>query len=175
MDLLSYCRIKPVVNQVELHPYLTQSELLEYSQISSIHLTAFSPLGSSSYIELNMDYGRNIGALQEPVIQEIAQKYSRSTAQIILRWSVQRGCSVIPKSSKVERIIENMNIFNFALTEEEMKQISSLNCSLRFNNPVNSWVGLFQSLVNPLHDHVPYCLLRGSWLLCPVTVAVLSK
>lgn len=135
MDLLSYCRIKPVVNQVELHPYLTQAELLEYSQICSVHLTAFSPLGSSSYIELNMDYGRNIGALQEPIIQELAQKYSRSAAQIILRWNVQRGCSVIPKSSKVERIVENMNIFNFELTEEEMTRISSLNCYLRFNNP----------------------------------------
>jgi diketogulonate reductase-like aldo/keto reductase len=135
MDLLSYCRIKPVVNQVELHPYLTQQELLEYSQISSIHLTAFSPLGSSSYVELGMDYGRNIGALQEEIVQELARKYSRTPAQIILRWGVQRGVSVIPKSSRVERVVENMNIFNFELSAEDMERVSGLNCNLRFNNP----------------------------------------
>jgi D-xylose reductase len=135
MDLLSYCRIKPVVNQVELHPYLTQAELLEYSQIANIHLTAFSPLGSSSYVVLNMDHGRNIGALQEEIILELAKKYSRSSAQILLRWSIQRGVSVIPKSTKIERIVENMNIFNFQLTDEEMEGIARLNCNLRFNNP----------------------------------------
>jgi D-xylose reductase len=135
MDLLSYCRIKPVVNQVELHPYLTQAELLEYSQIANIHLTAFSPLGSSSYIVFNMDYGRGTGALDEQLINEIATKYSRTPAQILLRWSIQRGVSVIPKSTKVERIVENMNIFNFELSSEEMDRIASLNCNLRFNNP----------------------------------------
>ena len=135
MDLLSYCRIQPVVNQVELHPYLTQQELLEYSQISSIHLTAFSPLGASSYVELGMDCGRNVGALQEEIVQELSRKYSRTPAQIILRWGVQRGVSVIPKSSRVERVVENMNIFDFELSAEEMERISALNCNLRFNNP----------------------------------------
>lgn len=121
MDLLSYCRIKPVVNQVEMHPYLIQAELLEYSQISSIHLTAFSPLGSSSYVELHMDYGKNIGALQEPIIQELAQKYSKTPAQVILRWNLQRGVSIIPKSSNITRITENFNIFDFNLIQEEVK------------------------------------------------------
>lgn len=120
MDLLSYCRIKPVVNQVEIHPYLIQSELLEYSQISSIHLTAFSPLGSSSYIELNMDFGKNVGALQEPIIQELAQKYSKTPAQVILRWNLQRGVSIIPKSSSISRINENFNLFDFNLSQEEV-------------------------------------------------------
>mmetsp|Transcript_3843 Transcript_3843/g.3810 ORF Transcript_3843/g.3810 Transcript_3843/m.3810 type:complete len:623 (+) Transcript_3843:21-1889(+) len=135
MDLLSYCRIKPVVNQVEIHPYLIQSELLEYSQISSIHLTAFSPLGSSSYIELNMDFGKNVGALQEPIIQELAQKYSKTPAQVILRWNLQRGVSIIPKSSSISRINENFNLFDFNLSQEEIERINSLNCNLRFNNP----------------------------------------
>lgn len=130
MDLLSYCRIKPVVNQVEIHPYLIQSELLEYSQISSIHLTAFSPLGSSSYIELHMDYGKNIGALQEPIIQDLSNKYSKTPAQIILRWNLQRGVSIIPKSSSVSRIIENFNIFDFSLTTEEVIYILNININI---------------------------------------------
>jgi D-xylose reductase len=124
-----------VVNQVELHPYLTQQELLEYSQIASIHLTAFSPLGSSSYVELHMDYGRNVGALEEEIVLDIARTHSRTPAQILLRWAIQRGVSVIPKSSRAERVGENMNIFNFELSAEEMEKISSLNCYLRFNNP----------------------------------------
>jgi D-xylose reductase len=82
-----------------------------------------------------MDYGRNIGALQEEIVQELARKYSRTPAQIILRWGVQRGVSVIPKSSRVERVVENMNIFNFELSAEDMERVSGLNCNLRFNNP----------------------------------------
>jgi diketogulonate reductase-like aldo/keto reductase len=82
MDLLSYCRIKPVVNQVELHPYLTQDELVEYCNLANIHLTAFSPLGSSSYIELGMDGGRGSGVLNEPVVREIAAALNRTPAQV---------------------------------------------------------------------------------------------
>lgn len=135
MEILTYCEIKPVVNQVELHPYLSQSELVEYSRISGIHLTAYSPLGSSSYVELNMDHGKKAGPLREPIIVELSRKYSKTPAQIILRWNLQRGVSVIPKSAKIERIRENMDIFNFELTTEDVEAIGSLDCHLRFNNP----------------------------------------
>jgi D-xylose reductase len=142
MEILTYCRIKPVVNQVELHPYLVQTELIEYSKISSIHLTAYSPLGSSSYVELSMDHGKRAGALEEPIVLELSEKYSKTPAQIILRWNLQRGVSVIPKSSKIERIHQNQDIFDFELTKEDAKRIESLNCQLRFNNP-----GLFSHLI----------------------------
>lgn len=82
MDILTYCNIKPVVNQVELHPYLTQSELVEYSKLSGIHLTAYSPLGSSSYVEINMDHGKRAGALHEPLIQELSAKYSKTPPKL---------------------------------------------------------------------------------------------
>jgi diketogulonate reductase-like aldo/keto reductase len=120
MDLLSYAHVKPAVNQVELHPYLVQQPLVDFCQSNGISVTAYSPLGSSSYIELGGDGGHGVGVLKETVITDIAYKYGRTNAQILLRWSVQRGCGVIPKSSKVERIGENMQIFDFNLTEQEV-------------------------------------------------------
>ncbi|CAE7526099.1 xyl1 [Symbiodinium microadriaticum] len=135
MDLMSYCRIRPVVNQVEMHPYLVQAELLEYCEIAGIHVTAFSPLGSSSYMVFGMDGGRGTGVLKEAAIAQIAARKGKSPAQIVLRWHIQRGVSIIPKSSKVERIVENFSLFDFDLSEEEMKVITEMDCNARFNNP----------------------------------------
>jgi diketogulonate reductase-like aldo/keto reductase len=86
MDILGYCKIKPAVNQVELHPYLTQTSLLEYCEIVQIHVTAYSPLGSSSYVEMGMDQGLSIGARDEISIKEIASLKNKTPAQVILRW-----------------------------------------------------------------------------------------
>ena len=82
MDLLSYCRIRPVLNQVEMHPYLIQAELLEYCNIAGIHVTAFSPLGSSSYVVFGMDGGRGTGVLKEDAIAEIAAAKGKTPAQV---------------------------------------------------------------------------------------------
>mmetsp|Transcript_6300 Transcript_6300/g.6510 ORF Transcript_6300/g.6510 Transcript_6300/m.6510 type:complete len:333 (+) Transcript_6300:70-1068(+) len=135
MDLLSYCTIPPSILQIELHCYLTQPALLSFCQSHLIHVTAFSPLGSSSYIQLGMDYGLGQGALQDPVIQRIATSINRTPAQVLLRWGVQRGVTVIPKSSQIERVRENIQIFDFTLTEEQMSAISDLNKNIRFNDP----------------------------------------
>jgi D-xylose reductase len=103
-----------------MHPYLTQKSLLDYCKSVGIHITAFSPLGSSSYIELGMDGGKGIGALTEPAVTAVASEVGRTPAQVILRWGVQRGVSVIPKSSKVERIVENFSLFDFELTDAQV-------------------------------------------------------
>jgi D-xylose reductase len=120
MDIMSYCRIAPVVNQVEMHPYLVQAELLEYCAIAGIHVTAFSPLGSSSYVVFGMDGGRGTGVLKEQAVLDMAAALGKSPAQVILRWHIQRGVSIIPKSSKVERIVENFSLFDFELSDEQV-------------------------------------------------------
>lgn len=135
MDMLSYARIKPAVLQVEMHPYLTQQALLDYCLSEGIKVTAFSPLGSGSYIELGMDHGLGVGVLNEPIIQQIAQELGRTPAQVVLRWGVQRGCAVIPKSSSLARVRENFDILSFELSFEQMKQIDTLNKNMRFNDP----------------------------------------
>ena len=90
MDLLSYARIPPAVLQVEMHPYLTQQALIDFCKGANIHVTAFSPLGSGSYIELGMDAGLGVGVLKEPSVLEIAAAVGKSPAQVALRWGVQR-------------------------------------------------------------------------------------
>jgi D-xylose reductase len=126
-DVLSYCRIKPYVNQIEVHPYLTQSALLEFCKQNDILVTAFSPLGSSSYVSLGMDGGEGAGVLGSPVVAGIAKKHGRSCAQVILRWHIQRGVTAIPKSSNPDHIRENFNIFDFELSNDEVRSTYCLN------------------------------------------------
>lgn len=133
MDLLSYARIRPFSNQIELHPYLTQTALVKFCQDRNIHVTAYSPLASNSYIELGGDGGHRL--LDEATVQEIARRHGRTPAQIVLRWGIQRGTSIIPKSSNPAHLAENFAILDFALSEEEMAQVSALNKNLRFNDP----------------------------------------
>ncbi len=119
-DLLSYAVITPYALQIELHPYLTQTQLVDFCMTNGLKVVAFSPLGSPSYVELGMDGGLGAGPLKEPVVAEIAERLGKSSAQIVLRWGIQRGCSVIPKSNRSERIVENMDVLNFELTSEEV-------------------------------------------------------
>jgi len=146
MDILSYCTITPAVNQVEMHPYLTQQSLVDYCKSVGIHITAFSPLGSSSYIELGMDGGKGTGALNEPVVKAVAAEVGRTAAQVVLRWGVQRGVSIIPKSSKAERIVENFSLFDFELSDAQMESITALNANQRFNDPGVFCVGMGGSI-----------------------------
>ncbi|WP_332697460.1 aldo/keto reductase [Halalkalibacter lacteus] len=113
-DLLANCEIKPMVNQVEFHPRLNQTELREFCKKNEIQLEAWSPLMQG-------------GLLDEPILNEIATKYNKSTAQVILRWDLQNEVVTIPKSVKPHRIAENADVFDFELTEEEISQINSLN------------------------------------------------
>ena len=107
--------IKPMVNQVELHPYYTQEKALETMKYYNVVPEAWAPLGGGRY-----------NPFEDEMLKEIAAKYNKSVGQVILRWNIQRGVIVIPKSTHVERIKENIDVFDFELNEEEMKQISSL-------------------------------------------------
>ncbi|WP_019154101.1 aldo/keto reductase [Robertmurraya massiliosenegalensis] len=113
-DLMKDAEIKPMINQVEYHPYLTQKEVQSFCQKHGIQLEAWSPLMQGQLLD-------------HPVITAIAQKYNKSSAQIILRWDLQNGVVTIPKSTKEHRIVENANIFDFELTTEDMTAIDELN------------------------------------------------
>ncbi|MCA9064355.1 MAG: aldo/keto reductase [Planctomycetaceae bacterium] len=133
-DLLSTARIRPAVLQVESHPYLTQEKLLRYCQQEQIAYTAFSPLGAQSYFSLGMA-DPSEAVLQNPVVTQIAATHNRTAAQVVLRWGVQRGTAVIPKTSSRDRMKENLAIFDFSLSDSEMQQISALDKGRRFNDP----------------------------------------
>ena len=111
----AYVRIKPMVNQVELHPYFAQPAALEAMKHYHVQPEAWAPLGG----------GRH-NLYQEAMLQGIADAHQKTIAQVILRWNVQRGVTVIPKSTRQERIEENFAIWDFVLTDNEMAQISAL-------------------------------------------------
>lgn len=113
-DLLADCNIKPVINQVEFHPHLTQVELRNLCKQENIQLEAWSPLKRGRLLE-------------EPTILKIAKQYEKSAAQVILRWDLQSQVITIPKSITKERIIENADIFDFSLTDDDMQSINQLN------------------------------------------------
>lgn len=113
-DLLSEAEIVPTVNQIELHPLLSQEELRNFCKEKGIVVEAWSPLAQGKLLD-------------NPVLTEIAAKYNKSTAQIILRWDLQIDIVTIPKSIKEHRIIENADIFDFELTAEDLEKINGLN------------------------------------------------
>lgn len=133
-DLMAYSQIKPAMLQIESHPYLTQERLLRAAAQYDMAVTAFSPLGALSYLELNMaDMGESV--LEQAAVKEAAARVDRTPAQVVLRWGIQRGTAVIPKTSRVERLKENQLLFDFELNEAEMSAISALNRNRRFNDP----------------------------------------
>jgi D-xylose reductase len=133
-DLLAYAEIRPSVLQVELHPFLTQEKLLRYCKEERIAVTAFSPLGAPSYLSLGMARPDE-SVLELEVVREVAVRHQRTPAQVLLRWGIQRGTAVIPKSSNPDRLVENVAIFDFELDAGEMEAISRLDRNRRFNDP----------------------------------------
>lgn len=117
-DLRSSSDVVPAVNQIELHPYLTQEEVKGYCISHDIKVEAWSPLGQGVL-------------LQDQTLQKLAKKYEKSVAQIILRWDIQNGIIIIPKTTRPERMKENMTLFNFSIDEADMKTINSLNKNRR--------------------------------------------
>lgn len=118
-DLLSDAKVKPMVNQVEFHPYLTQKELLSYCNEENIQLEAWSPLMQGEVVRVD-------------VIKELAEKYGKTPAQIVLRWDLQHGVVTIPKSVKEHRIQENADVFDFELSREDMDKLDALNKNHRY-------------------------------------------
>ena len=133
-DLMSYARIKPAMLQVESHPYHTQEALLRTAQQYGIAVTASSPLGALSYVSLDMATA-NDSVLTAPVVVAAAQRTGATAAQVVLRWGIQRGTAVIPKTSNPQRLVENLHLSELSLNEDEMAAISALNQNRRFNDP----------------------------------------
>ena len=123
-EILKICEIKPAVIQVEAHPYYPQNELKDILKEHDIKIQAWYPLGHGD---------RTL--LEEPLWSELAEKYGKTNAQIILRWHVQSGNIIIPGSKNTEHIKDNADIFDFALTNEEMQKIAKLNKNKRYYIP----------------------------------------
>ena len=115
-ELCDAAKIKPVLNQIELHPYFQQNELRQRMDKYNTKTEAWAPLGHAM-----------TKIFDEEIIKKLSEKYKKSPAQIILRWDIQRGIITIPKSQKKERIKENFEIFDFEMTEDEIKEIDVLN------------------------------------------------
>lgn len=115
--------IVPAVNQFEISPLNTRIDLIEYCQKNNIQVEAYSTFGSGNAIRELM---------QNPALNDFADKYNKSVAQVILRWVVQQNIAVIPRSNKIYKLKENLDLFDFALTEEEMSVIKSLNRDVYF-------------------------------------------
>ncbi|XP_051050751.1 aldo-keto reductase family 1 member C15 isoform X1 [Phodopus roborovskii] len=123
-------KYKPTCNQVECHPYLNQSKLLEFCKSKDIVLVAYSALGSHrdpNWIDSDSPY-----LLEEPILKTVAKKHNRTPGQVALRYLLQRGIVVLAKSFNEKRIRENFQVFDFKLTPEDMKVIDSLNRNFRY-------------------------------------------
>ncbi|MEK4852352.1 aldo/keto reductase [Paenibacillus sp. FSL H7-0756] len=120
-DLLTVAKVKPMVNQVELHPLLNQQELREYCKAQGIQIEAWAPLAQGHLLD-------------NEVLADIAAHHNKTLPQVILRWDLQNGIVTIPKSVKAERIIANADIFDFELSEEEISRINGLNRDQRFGS-----------------------------------------
>ncbi|WP_248929207.1 aldo/keto reductase [Paenibacillus hamazuiensis] len=118
-DVMADCEVVPMVNQVEYHPLLQQRELLAFCKEHRIQMEAWSPLMQGN-------------SLDHPVLRELAAKYGRTPAQIVLRWDLQNGVVTIPKSVNESRIRENADLFGFELSAEDMDKIASMNQNKRF-------------------------------------------
>ncbi|KAL2710219.1 Xylose reductase [Kluyveromyces marxianus] len=141
-DLLRGVRIKPVALQIEHHPYLVQDRLITYAQKVGLQVVAYSSFGPLSFVELNNEKALHTKTLFEnDTIKAIAQKHNVTPSHVLLKWSTQRGIAVIPKSSKKERLLENLKIEEtFTLSDEDIKEINGLDQGLRFNDPWD-WLG----------------------------------
>ncbi|KAL6616371.1 hypothetical protein ACP70R_038641 [Stipagrostis hirtigluma subsp. patula] len=132
-DLLAVARVPPAVNQVECHPGWQQTKLRSFCQSTGVHLSAYSPLGSPGTTWLNSN------VLKEPVILSIAEKLGKTPAQVALRWNIQMGHSVLPKSVSEERIKQNLGVYDWSIPDDllakfsEIKQVRLLRGSFTVN------------------------------------------
>ena len=133
IEELSCAKIRPEVNQIELHPYLQQEEVLNYCKKNNIYLTAYSPLGSGDRPD-GMKAANEPSLIENPVVGKIAQAHGCSAAQVLLRWAIERGTSVIPKSTNPGRLAENLEAANLKLDNQEMAELAKLEMGFRYVN-----------------------------------------
>lgn len=139
VEFASFVSIPPMVNQMEIHPLNQQLELIPWANKYHIQLEAWAPFGE----------GRK-GLFDNPVLKSIGEKYGKSTAQVILRWNIQRGIVVIPKSTHKERMKENLDVFDFVLSNDEMTQIRALDTATSsfFSHRDPNMVEWFVKMIN---------------------------
>ena len=133
-ELLHICEIKPQVIQVEAHPYFTQDELRKITDKEYIKIMSWYPLGHGD---------KNL--INDSVFSELAEKYNKSNAQIILRWHTQMGFIIIPGTKNEEHILQNADIFDFTLTDEEMNRIAKINKNVRYYNRTDGQLEQFKN------------------------------
>jgi diketogulonate reductase-like aldo/keto reductase len=131
VDLLTYAKIKPAMNQVEIHPYNSQEALVDYCKKMGIKVTAYSPFGSQ--------WNDTDKPISNEIIVKIAKDHGKTPAQVLVKWLYQRGIITIPKSVRPDRIESNIKVSDFELTDAEMKQIFALNRNHRFVDPIDWW------------------------------------
>jgi D-xylose reductase len=149
-DLLSFASVPPAVLQIELHPYLTQDKLVRYCHENGIAVTGFSPLGALSYLSLGMAK-REESVLEQAAVRAAALRHGKTPAQVVLRWGVQRGTAVVTKTSRRERLAENLDLFDFELSADDMAALGGLNRNRRFNDPGDFCEAAFHSFC-PIYE-----------------------
>ena len=147
---MNYCSTAPELLQIESHPYLTQEKLIRLARQYGLEVTAFSPLGSLSYVELDMA-SQDESILEQAIVKDIASKKDCTAAQVVLAWGVQRGTSVVVKSMNPERMDQNLAAADIKLSEDEMNGISALNQNRRYNDPGVFCEGAFNTF-HPIYD-----------------------
>lgn len=154
VDLVSFARIKPMVNQVEAHPLHQQTEAKRWMDKYDVQMEAWAPFGE----------GRG-GMFTNPTLTEIGAKYNKSAAQVILRWHLQRGVVVIPKSTHIQRMEENFNVFDFQLTSADMEAISALDQkqSAFFSHRDPAMVEWFVKMVEERKKHHTSSQEKKTW------------
>lgn len=121
-ELMETARIKPMVNQIQLHPELIEKELVKYCKEQDIQIISWGPLMRGKIFTI-------------PLLKELSYKYNKTISQLTLRWNMEKGLIPIPKSSNKERILENFNVFDFNLLKEDVDKIDKLNINERLSNP----------------------------------------
>ncbi len=140
-EILSVCEVKPSVLQTEVHPYYQEKELKKFLSRDDIKIQAWYPLGHGDSALLN-----------EPIFKSLAEKYGKSTAQIILRWHTQDGNIVIPGSKNSDHIKANFDIFDFSLTDDEMAKISALDKGVRYYTSTPELLKRYAEMMPPVDE-----------------------
>ena len=139
MDLLIYAKIKPVVNQFELHPYLPQKNLVKYCLDNKVAITAYNSLSKGKYVDAyhgKQKEEKNLDLLSEPIVKELSEKYKVGAGNIALNWALAQDINVIPSTANPSRMKENLKSLEFNLSKEDLEKLDSLNINYRFNSPL---------------------------------------
>ena len=140
-EILAICQVKPSVLQTEVHPYAQEKELKEFLSKESMVIQAWYPLGHGDK-----------ALIQEPLFTELARKYGKSNAQVILRWHIQAGNIVIPGSKDPDHIKANLDLFDFALTDEEMGKIAAMDRQKRYYHSTPELLRQYAEMVPPVDE-----------------------